>query len=77
MGQTHQQRWAEVFGYIMGVFTAYDHFKFRDSTPQQIRVLYQQAARERRRRKAEMAHAAVVANSKNPGREIAKLEGHQ
>jgi hypothetical protein len=58
----------------MGAGFAYDHFKMRDSTPQQIRVLYQQAARERRRRKAEMAAAVVIANSKNPGREIAKLE---
>lgn len=66
-------KWSEVFGYIMGVFSLNDRDCWQ-RTPKQIRVLYQQARRERERRKAETASAFVLAYQKDAGERIARIE---
>lgn len=58
----------------MGVFGSYNDQMLWDRTPQQLRVLYQQAARERRRREASAIRATAYAQSKYPLREAHKLE---
>lgn len=53
-----------MFGYISGTFSAYTFQALWQETPRNIRVLFQEARRERRRRENEYANGALMAASK-------------
>jgi hypothetical protein len=50
----------ELYGYVMGVFPAYDHWKLRRLTPLQLILIFHEAARERERIYVREARAALL-----------------